>query len=127
MKSETLENGTLDNMTPQEVSAAMARNEIVLIDVRTPQEFALERIRGALLAPMQSFDAGHLPTGSRQRIVLHCGSGIRSKKVAQMMLAAGVDRVAHLEGGFGAWKSAGLPYIGTDPATGGPKDMKAAS
>lgn len=30
-----------------------------------------------------------------------------------------------MEGGFGAWKQAGLPYIGTDMATGAPKAMNA--
>lgn len=124
MKTEELDAGTLDTMTPQEVAEGFSAGDIVLIDVRTPQEYALERIKGALLAPMQSFDATHLPTGADQRIVLHCGSGIRSRKVAEMMIKAGRSRVAHMDGGFGAWKDAGLSYIGTDLATGSPKDMK---
>ena len=50
MKSEKFENGTVETWTTQEVSDAFASNEIVLIDVRTPQEFTFERIGGALLA-----------------------------------------------------------------------------
>lgn len=123
MKTEPLNGGTLDNLTAEEACSAMDRNEAVLIDVRTPQEYALERIRGALLAPMQNFDATHLPTGGDQHLILHCGSGKRSRMVAELCLKAGFDRIAHIEGGFGAWKDAGLPYIGTDPSTGGPKMM----
>lgn len=123
MTSEELNGGTLETWTAEEVAVAFKDNRIVLIDVRTPQEYALERIRGALLAPMQNFDPAHLPRGGDQTLVLHCGSGVRSRKVAGMCLEAGFDRIAHLDGGFGAWKQAGQPYIGTDPATGGPRPM----
>tara|TARA_R110002049_G_scaffold22461_1_gene80542 strand:+ start:1896 stop:2279 length:384 start_codon:yes stop_codon:yes gene_type:complete len=124
MKSEKFENGTVETWTTQEVSDAFASNEIVLIDVRTPQEFTFERISGALLAPMQAFSAGHMPGQSEKRIVLHCGSGVRSGKVAAMCLDAGMERIAHMEGGLGAWKEAGFEYTGTDMATGAPKNMK---
>lgn len=122
MHLETLKGGTLETRPAEKVRADFDAGHCVLIDVRTPQEFALERIRGALLAPMQSFDPAHLPQDADRPIVLYCGSGKRSRKVAETCLAAGFDRIAHLDGGFGAWKQAGYPYIGTDPDTGGPID-----
>lgn len=124
MKTEHAPNGTIDCLTPGEVADGLARGTIVLIDVRTPQEFAYERIAGALLAPMQDLDPRCLPDGGDRRVVLHCGSGMRSRKVAGMLLDGGRDRAAHMEGGFAAWKSAGQGYVGTDPNTGAPKDMK---
>ncbi|MCY0147343.1 rhodanese-like domain-containing protein [Hoeflea sp. G2-23] len=124
MKTESAHNGTLETWTPQEVAEAFDRDEIVLIDVRTPQEYSFERINGALLAPMQAFDPGHMPGQAEKRIVFHCGSGVRSKMVAEKCLAAGTERIAHMEGGFGAWKEAGFGYTGTDMATGAPKLMK---
>jgi rhodanese-related sulfurtransferase len=124
MKTEKVENGVLEHWSPQDVKEAFDRNEIVLIDVRTPQEFSLERIHGALLAPMQSFDPDHMPSQSEKQIVFHCGSGMRSSKVALQCLEAGIDRIAHMDGGFGAWKKLGLGYIGTDASTGAPKEMK---
>ena len=126
MKSEKTENGTLENWTPEEVADAFARNDVILIDVRTPQEFAFERIDGALLAPMQAFQPAHMPAQGEKQIVFHCGSGIRSRKIAEQCLAAGEDRIAHMEGGFAAWKNAGLEYTGTDLATGAPKKTKQA-
>lgn len=107
--------------SPQQVSAALQAGEIVLIDVRTPQEYMLEHIEGALLAPMAFVDPRTLPGQESKRIVLHCGSGARSGKVASACLEAGLERMAHMEGGFGAWKAAKLPYVGTDMATGAPK------
>ena len=94
------------------------RGEIVLIDVRTPNEYAFEHVRGAMLFPMSSFDVANLPEQGKKRLVFHCGSGVRSRKIAERCEAGGIDRIAHMEGGFGAWKSAGLPFIAIDPATG---------
>lgn len=124
MEIEKTDNGTLELWSPEEVHGAFKRDEIILIDVRTPQEYSFERIAGALLAPMQAFEPGHMPGQSEKRIVFHCGSGARSGKVARACLDAGMGRVAHMKGGFGAWKEAGLEYTGTDMATGAPAPMK---
>lgn len=113
----------LANWSPEEVRTALDRGEILLIDVRTPQEYLLEHIEGALLFPMADFQAERLPKQSEKQIVLHCGSGARSKKVGEQCLADGLEPMAHMEGGFGAWKEKKLPYIGTDMASGAPKKM----
>lgn len=124
MEIEKTQSGTLEVWTAQEVKDAFDRDEIVLIDVRTPQEFTFERIEGALLAPMQAFQPNNMPDQTAKRIVLHCGSGVRSEKVAGMCLEKGFDSIAHMKGGFGAWKEAGFGYTGTDVATGAPKTMQ---
>lgn len=113
----------LENWSPQRVKDALDKGEIVLIDVRTPQEYMFEHIDRALLMPMAFFDPLGLPTQGAKRIVLHCGSGMRSAKVAQAAMAEGVIPLAHLEGGFAAWKEAKLPYRGTDMGSGAPKLM----
>ena len=117
-KSEQIGNGTLVTYGANEVHEMFERDEIVLIDVRTPVEYAFEHIKGALLSPMACFDVRHLPSQGDKPIVFHCGSGVRSKMVAQKVLAAGFDRIAHMEGGFGAWKQAGYKYLTTNPMTG---------
>lgn len=121
MREEKTPAGVLEHWTPQEVAAAMKRREIVVVDVRTPQEYMFEHIEGALLMPMAFFDPGALPVDGSKRVVLHCGSGMRSARMGGACLVAGAGRAAHMEGGFGAWKGAGLPFIGTDMATGAPK------
>ncbi|MEX1234850.1 MAG: rhodanese-like domain-containing protein [Roseovarius sp.] len=121
MKTENTESGPVELWTPEEVAAA--RDDIVLVDVRTPQEHALGRISGAMLMALQEFRPACLPGQEAKRLVLHCGSGVRSGKAAQQCLAAGIAPIAHLEGGMAAWKDAGLEYIGTDMATGAPKKM----
>lgn len=122
MKTEKTEHGEVELWSPEEVQKA--RDQVVLIDVRTPQEHALERIPGAMLMALQEFRPDCLPGQGAKRLVLHCGSGVRSGKAAALCLEAGIDRIAHMEGGLAAWKEGGREYIGTDMATGAPKKMR---
>jgi len=85
--------------------------KILLIDVREPSECASERIAGALLYPLSTFDASTLLDDGPRRVVFHCGSGKRSLTAVEHRLAAGQKHAAHMGGGIGAWKAAGLPVI----------------
>ncbi|WP_460272688.1 rhodanese-like domain-containing protein [Celeribacter sp. ULVN23_4] len=125
MKTETVDGLNFETWTVDEVEKAFNTNEIALIDVRTPQEYAFEHIEGALLLPLSFFSAAKLPSQEGKRIIFHCGSGVRSGKVALACAAAGINPVGHMEGGFGAWKAAGKAYTGTDMATGAPKKVAA--
>lgn len=124
MQTEQTDTGIIETWTPEEVAAALEAGEIALIDVRTTQEFMFEHIHGAMLMPMSFFRPETVPFGGPKKIVFHCGSGMRSERVARAALAAGQETVAHMGGGFGAWKAAKLPYIGTDMATGAPKRVE---
>jgi rhodanese-related sulfurtransferase len=103
--------GTSDvrDLAPQEVARGMRAGEILLIDVREPAETAGERIPGAVLAPLSSFDPADLPDAAGRALVFLCASGIRSVKAAEIAQAAGLCCDAHLAGGIKAWKAAGLP------------------
>jgi rhodanese-related sulfurtransferase len=121
MQTETIGDATFETWTPDEVQAAFDKGEIVVIDVRTPQEYMFEHIEGALLMPMAFFKADALPGQTEKKIVFHCGSGARSEKVSRAAIEAGMTRVAHMEGGFNAWKQAGKPHVTTNMATGAPQ------
>lgn len=121
MQTETVGGAVFEQWEPAEVRAAFDRHEVVIIDVRTPQEYAFEHIEGALLAPMAMFKPQNLPSQEGKPIVFHCGSGVRSRRVAEACMEAGFTRIAHMTGGFTAWKEAKLPYVGINPATGAPR------
>ena len=108
----------IEELSPRQVAGLLSTRQILLIDVREPDEYATQRISGALLCPLSTLDALTLPPDESRRVVFQCGSGKRSALAARARLAAGALRAAHLTGGIGAWKSAGLPVMQIDPATG---------
>jgi rhodanese-related sulfurtransferase len=101
----------IETLTPAEVARLLKAGKLLLIDVREPAEYAPERIHGALLYPLSTFDASALPDDGTRRVVFHCGSGKRSLSAAEKRLAAGQSHAAHMQGGIAAWKAAGLPVI----------------
>src|SRR5262249_7681005 len=88
-------------------------------DVREPVEYHTERIPGALLYPLSTFDATQLPKDESRQVVFHCASGGRSLKAASLRQATGQPG-AHMAGGIAQWKASGLPVIRIDPRTGRP-------
>jgi rhodanese-related sulfurtransferase len=101
----------IETLEASEVSQLLQAGKILLIDVREPSEYASERIAGALLYPLSTFDASMLPDDGPRRVVFHCGSGKRSLTAAERRLGAGQKHAAHMGGGIAAWKAAGLPVI----------------
>lgn len=124
--TEQISGGILETYTPEEVHDLFQADKVILIDVRTPVEYAFEHVKGALLLPLSCFDTRHLPDQSAKPIIFYCGSGVRSRIAAQKIFAAAPaadnTKVRHMQGGFGAWKQSGFAYLGTNLATGAPAD-----
>ncbi len=104
-------------LPPDEVRRALSAGTSVLIDVREPNEYSAERIDGALLFPLSTFDPAALPDTAGRPIILHCGSGKRSAAALERCQRAGFAVTRHLGGGIAAWKASGLPVVraGGDP------------
>jgi rhodanese-related sulfurtransferase len=102
---------------PEEVQELLEQGRVLLVDVREPMEFAAERISGALLYPLSTFDAAHLPPEGARAVVFQCAAGGRSLTAARMRMAAG-QPAAHMAGGISEWKAQGLPTVrgGSRPA-----------
>ena len=99
-------------LMPWDLQGRLAANPgLIVLDVREPAEFAAERIRGALLYPLSTFDAKQLPPDGARRVVFHCAGGKRSLAAAEQRLAAGSAHATHMGGGIAAWKAAGLPVL----------------
>lgn len=85
--------------------------DIIVIDVRTGFEFRRGHIGRAI-------NINYFSTRFRRQIrnldpektyLVHCKSGHRSGRAAPIMKAEGFTNVIHMDGGFDAWKKAGLP------------------
>jgi adenylyltransferase/sulfurtransferase len=79
--------------------------DFVLIDVREPGEFEINRIPGSVLIPKGDFLNGsaieRLPQD--KQIVLHCKSGVRSAECLAVVKGAGFGDAVHVGGGVVAW------------------------
>jgi rhodanese-related sulfurtransferase len=99
----------LQELDAAAVKSAVDRGEAVLIDVREPAEYARERIPGVPLVPISAFDINKVrQIANGKKVILHCGSGIRSARAAEALYGAGITNVAHLKGGIATWRDAGL-------------------
>lgn len=98
-------------MSPQEISNALSKREILLVDVREAAEHDADRIEGAVLHPLSTFDPNALPREAQRPIVFHCLSGMRSAKAYKMASKVGIPLRAHMAGGINAWKKSGLPTV----------------
>lgn len=85
---------------------------IVLIDVRTPEEFAQGHIEGAVNIDVESgaFAAAIADLPTDGRYVVYCRSGNRSAVAVDQMEAAGFTDVYDM-GGIQAWMAAGYPIV----------------
>ena len=99
-------------VTLEAISAkALAKklDAVYLLDVRGQSEWREGHIPGAHHRPLGQV-AAHLAELPRdQRIVVQCGTGLRSQIVASLLQKVGFTRVSNLDGGIDAWKDAGLP------------------
>jgi len=88
----------------RELRERIARGEdLLLIDVREPNEFAIARIEGATLIPLNTIpDRMHQLDSSRE-IVLHCHRGVRSMRALELLRRAGFQKLKSLRGGIEAW------------------------
>ncbi len=118
--------GVLHELEPTELNALLNAGKAVLIDVREAAEYGAERIPGALLFPLSTFDPAFLPLDTQKQVVFHCGGGGRSKRAATSLFAHGIAESSHLAGGIRGWKAAGLPVIALDPVTGKPVEIRSA-
>lgn len=96
-------------LTAQELAAMLRAGDALVVDVREADEFAAGHIPGAVNMPLSTFQPSRLPDAPGKKLVLACLGGKRSGLALDKCGAAQAAVDTHLAGGFGAWKSAGLP------------------
>jgi sulfur-carrier protein adenylyltransferase/sulfurtransferase len=81
--------------------------DFVLVDVREPNEYEINKIPGSVLIPKGEFlngnALGQLPAD--KQIVMHCKSGVRSAETLAIVKGAGYADAVHVGGGVVAWVS----------------------
>ena len=108
----------IQNLSPQDIAAEREGGDVLLVDLRDGEERRQQGvIPGAVHVPRGMLEFRADPTSPYhnpafapdKRVILHCASGGRSALAADTLQRMGYTDVAHLDGGFGAWKEQGLP------------------
>lgn len=106
----------IETLSIAEMMRELGRPDALLVDLREPAERAEHgTIPGALAAPrgmLEFYADPAMPYHKKEldparRVLLYCASGGRSALAAATLGRMGFPRVAHLDGGFRAWKDAG--------------------
>lgn len=113
-------NEQVETIALAEASALVDNPRILLVDIRDPRELEREgMIPGAFRAPRGMLEFWIDPESpyykpeldDGRKLILYCGSAWRSALAAKTLREMGRDDVAHLGGGFSAWKRAGNPVV----------------
>ena len=94
-------------ITPQDARSQLAGERgVMLIDVREPVEFAIARIEGSLLIPMQSVpsELPHLEALADDKdLLVVCHHGVRSLQVVNWLRHQGLVNCVSVSGGIDRW------------------------
>ncbi|MFM8553200.1 MAG: molybdopterin-synthase adenylyltransferase MoeB [Acidimicrobiales bacterium] len=104
--------GQITEITPADAEARIAAANVLVLDVREPDEYDQGALPGALHIPR-----GHLEaqiegkaTDRDQEIVVYCAGGVRSAFAAKTLQELGYTNVFSMAGGFGKWKDEGRAW-----------------
>lgn len=108
----------IETLAVEEAIKLYGRDDTVLVDIRDPRELQREgKVPGAFHCPRGMLEFWIDPNGSYfkpvfgqdKKFVFFCAGGMRSALAAQTAQRMGLKPVAHIRGGFGAWKKSGGP------------------
>lgn len=117
-------NAQIETMSVQQVHDAMAKGDVVLVDIRDPREMERDgKIPGAFSCTRGMLEFWIDPQSpyakpifqEDKKFIFHCAGGLRSALAAKTADDMGLKPVAHMDGGFGAWLKAGLPVEKVEP------------
>jgi rhodanese-related sulfurtransferase len=115
--TSTASTGIFMNKTANEAFDIIQNNlnnpDFVIIDVRTPSEYAEGHIEKAVNIDYYSdnFELTLDQMDKNRTYLVYCHSGNRSALAVNIMKEQGFREVYNMLGGFSAWQNAGLPYI----------------
>jgi sulfur-carrier protein adenylyltransferase/sulfurtransferase len=95
---------------PTEYAEIAAKPDVVLLDVREPHEYDINRIPGAILIPKDTLPAKLADLDPTAEYVVHCKSGVRSLESTQLLRGAGF-RARSMRGGIDAYSRQVDPSI----------------
>jgi rhodanese-related sulfurtransferase len=98
------------NITSTQARDLLARDKkVVLVDVRTPEEYRQARLRGALLIPMGELERRMKELPRDRPLLIYCSVGARSLSAASFLAERGFQPVYQMSDGLVGWYKNGFP------------------
>jgi rhodanese-related sulfurtransferase len=105
-----------------EEAREMVKEDVFVLDVRTPAEFNSSHIEGATLIPVTNafgsnvssemlLDARTDEIPQNKKILVYCRTGQRSTAASKILINEGDSQVYNMAGGINAWINAGYPVV----------------
>ncbi len=119
-------NAEIETLSVDAAIALHGQNDVLFVDLRDPRELdregrvpgAFSCTRGMLEMWIDPESPYHKPVFAEpKRFVFFCAGGLRSALAAKTAQDMGLENVAHVGGGFGAWKKANGPTEAPKPRT----------
>lgn len=107
--------GTWTELTPADLSGMLESKDFFMVNVHIPYAGELPMTDAFIPFDRIASRLAELP-GREGKIVLYCRTGRMSEAALETLSAAGYSNLFELEGGFEAWRLAGLQFI--EPASG---------
>lgn len=103
---------TYKEIDPEDASQRISKEDnLLLLDVREPDEYEEVHIDGVKLIPLGQLEARLSELDPEQPILCICAAGGRSERAARLLLANNFCDVTNLCGGMRDWQKCGLPSI----------------
>ena len=97
---------------PDELEQLMDGGSVVLLDTRSPAEYEVSHIKGAILIPYDGVTEGELMRFPRDaQIVVYCAVGFRSETIGAQMRELGYVNIQNLYGGIFNWVNESRPVV----------------
>lgn len=98
------------NITSVQARELVTKNKnVVLVDVRTPEEFRQARLHGAILIPLAELERRVKEIPRNRPLLVYCSVGARSASAAGVLSARGYNEVYQMSDGLVGWYRNGYP------------------
>ena len=115
--SSTTLSGVAQQLVYKTISVSDARamiqssSNLMLVDVRTPGEYAQGHLKGAINIPLSDLPVRIGGLEQNRPILVYCQTGSRSAQASSILVKAGFTQVYNLDGGMTAWINSGYPTV----------------
>lgn len=103
----------ITNLTAEEAKEKIDSSQVVVVDVRTPEEYSKAKISGSISLPLDQLDqkAETVLVDKNQPVMVYCLSGSRSQVAANILSKKGYQKIYNLTHGLMEWRLKQMPLI----------------